>query len=399
MSEQSIALKWCGSEMAAEIFPRLVVDQVLSTSGRAGKRERKLPAYLMVYYVITCGLMVSESAREVLRRLIGSACQTVSDLERVATRSAICKALERLGVEPVRKLYAQVVRPIATKVTKGAWFKGLRLVALDGTCLNLPDSESNRKAFGKPGAAGGKTAPFPQIQIVALCELGTRVFFAVRMAGWRVGEATLAHDVIKHLRKGMLCLADRGFYGYPLWEQAVKTKAHLLWRVQKKIPLPRLKMLPDGSYISEVRPRSNAPAAERKKRLKVRVVEFFATVGGKTTHYRLVTTLLDPTFASATELADLYAKRWGIETAFGELKSDLREAKTLIRTRRSDLVEQDLFGLFLAHFAIRKLMAESAEANDLEPCELSFVHAVRIILRRLPEMVSFSPLTLQIQIA
>lgn len=399
MPKSSISLDWCTSELAEGIFPLLVVDQVLADCERVEKRRRKLPAHLMVYHVITCGLMVSESAREVLRRLIGASCQAVSDLEKIATRSAICKALERLGAEPMRKLFERVVRPIATKNTRGAWFKDLLLVSIDGTSMNLPDSDSNVKVYGKPSAAAGKTAPFPQIRCVALCELGTRVFFAARMGGWRTAEATLASEILPHLRQGMLCLADRGFYGYSLWNEALNTGADLLWRVQKKINLPRLQVLPDGSYLSQIAPRTTAPVAERKKRQTVRVVEFFVTVRGKTQNYRLITTLLDPAEASATELANLYMQRWGIETAFAELKADLRRSKTLIRSQRAHLVEQDFYGLLLAHFGIRSLMAESAEEQQLEPTELSFVHAVRVIIRQLPEMVSFSPLSIKIQIA
>jgi hypothetical protein len=166
----------------------------------------------------------------------------------------------------------------------------------------------------------------------------------------------------------------------------------LLWRVQKKIPLPRLQLLKDGSYLSEVRARSNAKVAVRARRVAVRVIEFNVTVGKRREHYRVITTLLDPKKASALELANLFARRWGIETAFGELKTYLRGRGVLLRSQRPDLVEQDFYGLLLAHFGVRCVMDEAARERSIPPTEVSFVHAVRVVIRRLPEMVSFSPL-------
>jgi len=376
-----------------EAFPRAVIDKILEETDRAGVRRRKLPGYLMVYYVIALGLMVSVSAREVLRRLLDDVRDHLPDgAELIASRAAICKARQRLGVEPIRELFERVARPIAKRTTKGAWFGPLRLVALDGSSLNLQDTQANRERYGKAPAAGKTTSPLPLIRFVALCEIGTHVLFAVRMAAWRISEVALAKRLIDRLEPGMLCLADRLFYGFELWNQAVATGADLLWRVQKKIPLPRLQMLADGSYLSELRARSNAKVADRARRVPVRVIEFNVTVGQQREHYRVITTMLDPEKAPAIELANLFARRWGIETAFGELKTYLRGREVLLRSQRSDLVEQDFFGLLLAHFGVRCVMDEAARERSIPPTEVSFVHAVRVVIRRLPEMVSFSPL-------
>ena len=212
------------------------------------------------------------------------------------------------------------------------------------------------------------------------------------MAAWKISEVALAKQLMDRLEPGMLCLADRLFYGFELWNQAVATGAQLLWRVQKSISLPRLDTLSDGSYLSEVRARSNAPVAVRARRLAVRVIEFTVTVGRKRKHYRVITTLLDPRKASASELANLYAKRWGIETAFDEVKTYLKGSGVLLRSQRPELVEQDFYGLLLAYFGIRSIMEEAARNQGIPPTELSFVHDVRVVIRRLPEMVSFSPL-------
>jgi hypothetical protein len=377
----------------SERIPREVVKRILEGTGRESVRRRKLPAYLMVYYVVAAGLMASISAREVLRQLVRDVRDQYVDAKtEIASRAAICKARMRLGAEPIRQLFEQVVRPIARKTTQGAWFKGLRLVALDGSSLQLQDTAGNRECYGKAGAAKGKTSPLPLIRFVALCEIGTRVLFAARMAAWKISEVALAKQLMDRLEPGMLCLADRLFYGFELWNQAVATGAQLLWRVQKSISLPRLDTLSDGSYLSEVRARSNAPIAVRARRLPVRVIEFTVTVGRKRKHYRVITTLLDPRKASASELANLYAKRWGIETAFDEVKTYLKGSGVLLRSQRPELVEQDFYGLLLAYFGIRSIMEEAARNQGIPPTELSFVHAVRVVIRRLPEMVSFSPL-------
>src|SRR5258708_33927966 len=228
-----------------EAFPRAVIDKILDETGRAGVRRRKVAGYLMVDYEIAVGLMISISAREVLRRLLD---QVRDDLtygaELIASRAAICKARQRLGVEPIRELFERVARPIAKRATKGAWFGHLRLVALDGSSLNLQDTSANRKRYGKAAIAGKKkTSPLPLIRFVALCEIGTHVLFAVRMAAWKVSEVALAKQLIDRLEPGMLCLADRLFYACDLWKQAVARGVQLLWRVSKSVPSPRAHML------------------------------------------------------------------------------------------------------------------------------------------------------------
>jgi hypothetical protein len=374
-------------------FPRALVDKILEETGRASRRERKLPAYLMVYYVIALGLMVSVSAREVLRHLLDDVRSEIDEGgELIASRAAICKARVRLGVKPVLSVFRQVVVPLAKRTTPGAWFRHLRLVALDGSSLAVQDSPANRERYGKAALARGKQSSLPLIRFVALCEIGTHILFAAQMGAWKVSEVALASSVIEELKPGMLCLADRLYYGFALWSKAVASGADLLWRVQKKISLPRLQILQDGSYLSEVRPRKNAKGSDRTRRIAVRVIEFDVTVDRKREHYRVITTLLDPKAAPALELANLFARRWKIETVFAELKRYLRGRDILLRSQRPDLVEQDFYGLLLAHFGVRSVMLEAARKHGIPPPEISFVHAARVVVRRLPEMVSFSPL-------
>lgn len=371
-------------------FPIEEIERVLDATGRASQRSRKLPAYLMMYYVIALGLLVSVGAREVLRRVLHR--RTEEFPTSVATDAAISKARQRLGVAPLKALFDQYVQPRATRAMTWAWFKGRRLVALDGSTLNVLDTRANVRAFGKPPASRGQTV-FAQIRWVALAEIGTHILFAVRFAGWRVSEYAMGLQLVADLKPGMLCLADRLFYGFEMWSKAAETGADLLWRVQKTIPLPRLHIFKDRSYLSEVRPRSTEREKVRQRSKQVRVIEFDVTVRGRREHYRLITTLLDPRQASAMELAQLYAKRWKIETIFDELKNHRRSGGTAIalRSKRPDLVRQDFYGLLLAHFGVRSIMLEAAREANVEPACLSFTHALSVVIRRLPEMVSFPP--------
>jgi len=258
-------------------FPVDEVERILKVTGRGSRRKRKLPAHVMVYYVIALGLLASVGAREVLRRVLRRTEQEFSFT--LATDAAITKARQRLGWAPLKALFEDYVRPIATRRMSWAWFKGRRLVALDGSTLNVIDSRANVRAFGKPPSSRGKTV-YAQIRWVALAEVGTHVLFAARMAGWRVSEYAMALHLVSRLESGMLCLADRLFYGFEMWSKATGTGADLLWRVQKHIPLPRLRELKDRSYLSEVRPRSTERKKVRERSIPVRVVEFDVTVRG-----------------------------------------------------------------------------------------------------------------------
>jgi hypothetical protein len=368
-------------------FPLADVERILEETKRSSRRRRKLPAYLMTYYVIALGLMASVGAREVLRHLLDRFRDRPKWRGVLASEAAITKARQRLGAEPLRKLYEEFVRPIATRMIKSAWYRGWRVVTLDGTTLCTLDTAENEARFGRPPSSRGRSA-WPQLRLVALLENGTRVLFAAALDAYRVAEQTLVRRLIGRLDKGMLCLADRGFYSYELWRAASATGAELMWRVQKGIGLREGQRLSDGSYLSEICP---SKGARKKNSFQVRVISFTLTLKGRTEAYRVITTILDPAAAPALELARLYAARWTIETAFGDLKVRQRDRTLVLRSQLPDLVEQDVYGLLLAHFGIRQIMCESARQEGIEPAELSFAHALHVIIRRLPEMVAFSP--------
>src|SRR5687767_7497242 len=313
----------------AEAFPPSRVRQVLAETGKESERERDLPAQVMVYYAIALALYMTASTREVLRCLLeGLRWLWGAEAVRVAGRSGISQARTRLGEAPLRRLYEQVVHPVATHATKGAWYRTWRLVSLDGSCLDVADTEENRTAFERPGASRGESA-FPQVRFAALVENGTHVLFGARLGSFADGETTLAHAALPSLLPGMLCLADRQFFGHALWQEAATTGADLLWRVKRNLRLPREARLADGSYLTTVYP-SEKDRRHRTGGVQVRVVEYrLEGIASAEPLYRLVTTLLDPATSPAVELAALYHERWEIEGALAELKTHLRGAQVV----------------------------------------------------------------------
>ena len=262
----------------AGTFPLDQVREVLAETGRTSERERDLPAHVMVYYAIALALYTTSGTREVLRCLLeGLRWLWGAEAVRVAGKSGISQARTRLGADPLRRLYERVVRPVATPATKGARYRGWRLVSLDGSCLDVADTAENGAAFGRPGAGRGESA-FPQVRFVALVENGTHVLFGARLGSFADGETTLAHDALTALRPGMLCLADRQFFGHALWREAVGTGADLLWRVKRNLRLPRETVLADGSFLTTVYP-GEKDRRHRTDGVRVRVVEY--RLGGR----------------------------------------------------------------------------------------------------------------------
>jgi hypothetical protein len=308
----------------------------------------------------------------------------------VAGKSGISQARTRLGWEPLKQLHDEVVAPIAMKRTKGAWYRHWRTVSFDGSTLDVADNQDNEKAFGRPAANRG-TSAYPQVRFVSLVENGTHVLFGTQLGGYHDGEITLAHKALPALKKGMLCLADRNFFGFDLWNKARDSGADLLWRVKKNLRLPCEKRLSDGSYLSTIY-RSDKDRRRGSEGIGVRVIEYTLDgVADTEPIYRLLTGILNPDQAPAQELAALYHERWEIETALDELKTHLRGSKIVLRSKTPDLVRQEFYGLMMTHFAVRGLMHEAALQEREDPDRLSFLHAVRVVRRKIPQFVAIPP--------
>lgn len=378
-------------------FPLELVEQVLVETERLSERERDLPAHVMVYYVIALALYAEVSTREVLRCVVESARWLgESRATTMPSKSGISQARTRLGAAPLEALYREVAAPIADAGTPGAWYRGWRVMSLDGTTLDVGDTAVNARVFGRPASPRGAnaTGAFPQLRLVGLLENGTHAICGAEFGPCRTSEVTLAAAVVPRLTGEMLCLADRGLLGFDLWRAAAATGAALLWRAGTTFTLPLLERFPDGSYRSELRWNAYCTSLDRTP-IPVRVIEYtLPDVRAAAAAYRLVTTILDPAQGPAEDLATLYHERWEMETAFDELKTHLRGAQRVLRSKTPELVQQEAWGFLLAHFALRALMHEAAlgavpRARD--PDTLSFTHALHVTRRTLPHIAGIPP--------
>ena len=378
--------------------PLDVVHAVLQATDRASERERALPAHVMMYYCVAMALYAEVSTREVLRCLLEGIRWLGGDASAVApaSKAGISQARARLGAAPVEALYRRVVAPIAVAGTPGAWYRGWRVMSLDGTTLDVADTAENARAFGRPASSRGAntTGAFPQLRLVGLLENGTHVISTAALGPYRAHERALATAVLPSLTGEMLVLADRGFLSFDLWRAAAATGAALVWRASAHVGLPVLERDTDGSYRSELRWNQRCEHTDRTP-IPVRVVDYTVTGAPQGAQaYRLVTSILEPARAPAAELAALYQERWEMETAFDELKTHLRGARRVLRSKTPELVRQEVWGLLLAHFAIRTLMHDAAlgalpRARD--PDTLSFTHAVHVTRRTLSHVTAIPP--------
>jgi hypothetical protein len=377
--------------LLTRVFPPELVDEVVAAAGRTELRHRSFPARVMAYFAVGMALHSEGSYEDVLSLLTdGLSWASGEDPIVLPSKSAIFQARARLGAEPVAGLFKRVAVPLAEPSAPGGWLAGRRLVAIDGTCLDVADTAENAQWFGRPGVNKGEQAAFPQARLVAVAECGTHAMFDAVVGSYTTGENTLARELIDRLEPGMLVLADRGFCGFPLWKRAVATGADLLWRAKANMKPRYLETLGDGSWLAELRPSGNA--GRHGEPLIIRVIDYQIDDGRPNDEtYRLFTTILDPDEATAVELAVAYAQRWEIEGVFDELKTHQRGARTVLRSKSPDLVLQEIWGHLCCHYAIRTLMWEAAAHAEVDPDRVSFVAALRIARRSITAARDFSP--------
>jgi hypothetical protein len=384
------------------VFPPELVDRVVADAGRTEQRHRLLPARVVVYYVLGLALFSQSSYEEVIRNLVEglSWADGWATTWNVPTKAALFKARSRLGPEPLEALYRQSATVLATKKTTGAWYRGWRVMSMDGTCLDVADTTANDKAFGRPGSKREDgTGPFPQVRVVGLAECGTHAIVDAVIGRYNDAEQRLAPALFASLSKGMLVLADRGFVGYSLWTAAQATGADLLWRTKVNHVLAVDRRLADGSFLSTIYP-TQTDRRRRTSGVKVRVIEYTLNHDepentGETalndTTYRLLTTVLDARKAPADELAGLYPERWEFETALDELKTHQRSPRVVLRSKMPDGVRQEVYGYLCVHYAIRWLMHSVAQSARADPDRLSFTRTLRVARRTAASHPGFSP--------
>jgi hypothetical protein len=373
------------------------IRQVLIETGRVNQRACKLPHEVMMWIVMAMGIFTNLPIRQVFKQA-----RRLRETADSPCRSALCLARQRLGVEPVQRLFERVVRPLATLETPGAFYGGLRLVAVDGTLLDVPDSAANDAIFGRPTSGKRGDGAFPQVRKLSLVEVGTHVEFALCTASYRTGEKTMFSQLLPHLRPGMLLLCDRGFFSYNLWKNVVSQGVHLLARLSKGMILKPIKLLSDGSYLAKIYANSHDRKKDRGG-IVVRVVKYQLNDPQRVGHqeeHTLLTTLLDETEYPAWELISGYHWRWEHELVFDEQKTHQdppRASKpTHLRSETPTGVVQEVYALSLAHFVIRSLMFQAAARANLDTDRLSFTGCLHILQCRLPECNSHTPQSFEV---
>ena len=368
------------------------IQQALVETGRVNLRACKLTHEIMMWVVLAMGIFTNLPIRQVFKqaRRLHAPADT-------PCRSALCVARQRLGVEPVRQLFERTVRPLATPETPGAFYHGMRLVGVDGTLNDVPDTAVNDAVFGRPTSGKRGDGAFPQVRKLSLVEVGTHVEFALCTASYRTGERTMFPGLLPHLQAGMLLLCDRGFFSYKLWKSVVSRDVHMLARLSKGMVLKKIEQLSDGSYLAKIYPNSYDREKDRRG-IVVRVIKYTLNDSQRVGHqeeHTLLTDLLDETKHPAWELIPGYHWRWEHELVYAEQKTyqdPPRASKpTHLRSETPTGVVQEIYALSLAHFVIRSLMFQAAKRAGLDTDRLSFSGSFQVLKCRLPECDSRTP--------
>lgn len=384
---------YLSASLLAKVFPAQRVHEALDAHGVNSQRIRRFPAVAGVYYTMALSLYPEAAYEEVFSVVAqGLAWAGGASQPAPVSKSSISALRTRTGAAPLRDLIRSCCLPLADPSRQPrAFYKGLRLMAIDGSRIELADEQDVAQTFGRPGSRTG-VAGYPQAQCVVLAECATHAIVAAELGPYRGNEWELCQWLLGALEPGMLLLADRGFNGFEHWQQALATGAQLLWRAAESRLLPVQQMLPDGSYLSLISPTGVGKAAAAEQARLVRVIEYqLPGVPDAAPRYRLITSLLDHTLAPALELAALYHQRWHVEAVFDELKTHLRQGRRVLRSKTAELVRQEFYGWVLAHYAVRWLLHEGAAHSAQDDEMLSFAGHVQLLRREQPRSGAFPP--------
>jgi Transposase DDE domain/Insertion element 4 transposase N-terminal len=371
------------TSLLARVYPASLIGELLDAHGCNSQRQRSFPATSVVYYCMALSLYPEAAYGDVFDAVAqGLAWQSASPAPARIKASSVSVARSRLSWPIFKALQERACQPLAQADTcPDAFYRGLRLMAIDGSHFEVPDEPGNIAAFGYPGSRTG-VASYPQVHCAVLVECATHAIVGANIGAYRDAEWTVCEPLLARLDSSMLCMADRGFDGHAHWCSARATGAHLLWRCKSSRQLAVIERLPDGSFISEMGPGKGSKDSNGHAAVRVRVIEYtLPGTQGHETRYRLLTSLLDPEQAPALQLAALYHERWEVESVFDELKTHLHQRRRVLRSKTPDLVRQEFYGWVLAHFAVRWLMHAAASAQDVPPRRLSFVASVQLLKR------------------
>jgi hypothetical protein len=290
----------------------------------------------------------------------------------------------------MRQLFERVVRPLATPETPGAFLGGLRLMAVDGTLLDVPDSPSNARVFGYPGSRFGNHAAFPKVRLVLLIEAGTHLVTDALICPYRMGERRRALKLLRSIGTGMLLMWDRGLHSFRMVQTTLARGGHYLGRVPANVKFEVEQVLDDGSYLSWIYP-DRKSKKKGATRVQVRVIEYTIETTGQPQpplSYRLITSLRDEQAFPAWLLAEHYHQRWEVETTIDEVKTHLLERKVPIRSLKPREVVQEIYGLLLGHWTVRSLMVQAAHIEGISPLQLSFTGTLHVLRRAVAKFQS-----------
>jgi hypothetical protein len=381
-----------GIETLTRVIPMDTSQSILKECGAQGQRERRLPGWLTVLFCIGMNLLSDLSMTGVMEHLMrGTRLIHDADEEEAPSAGAYSQARARLGAKVLERLFKAVCQPLATPNTPGAYAYGLRLVALDGSVDEVPDSEANSAYFGRASASRGDSA-FPQVQCVYLCECGSHAIFDAAFWPYAVSERRGGKRRLRSVTADMLVMWDRGFHDYDMLAGVRARGAHVLARLPAHVKPELVKVLPDGTWLAYIHP--SDPKRRGQERLLVRVLEYTLddlSRPGHAQRHRLITTLLDPIAYPALDLIVLYHERWEVELTLDEVKVHQRLLPRPLRSLKPVGVIQELYALLLAHFVVRFGMHEAGLAFRLDPDRLSFVASLRFIRAAIPEFQLVDP--------
>ncbi len=374
-------------EAIARVVPPDAIRAVLAEQGVRAQRERKLNVFVTVLLVIAMSIYTHLSIGDVMRKIARGLRYVWPDPDyKVANDGAISYRRYQLGARPMAALFHRVCRPIAVPETRGAFLFGLRLMAIDGTVEDVPDTPENATVFGRHQGPRGEAA-FPQVQCVYMAECGTHAIVDAGFWPYHTGEHKGAYRMLRSVQSGMLILWDRGLHSFDLILGVLRRDSQVLARLPSYVKPKLVRQLPDGSYLAHLYP-SEYKRRKRGEHLKVRIVEYTITdpaLPGYNEVHRLITTLLDPEACPALELVWAYHERWEIEVTIDEVDTHQRLLDRPLRSLKPVGVMQEFYGLLIAHYAIRFLMHEAALQADVDPDRISFVHALRLLQDAIPD--------------
>lgn len=384
---------YLSTSLLARVYRAPLIKELLDKHQCNSQRQRSFPATAVMYYCMALSLYPEAAYADVFDAVAqGLAWRDHAEVPDRIKPASISGARARISWSVFKELQERACEPLAMSDTcPQAFYRSLRLVAMDGSHFEVPDESDNVEAFGYPGSRTG-VAGYPQAQCAVLIECGTHAILGANIGAYRDSEWSLCKPLLKHLNSTMLCMADRGFNGYEYWCSAKATGAQLLWRCASNRQLPVIKILEDGSFLSEIRPSKGANRKDKNAAVTVRVIEYtLPGTNGEETRYRLLTTLLDANETPALELAAIYHERWEVESVFDELKTHLHQRRRVLRSKTAELVRQEFYGWVLAHYAVRWLMYAAGTANEIAPRRLSFTANVQLLKRAQPQSGAFPP--------